>query len=285
MSDLMDNFCFSGNMEVVVQGKGAVPMEALQVGDYVKIGDGEAYEQVYAFGHRVPERSTEFVQLHTNTGAPLEMTGEHLVFLDGKPNPVRADSIKVGDLLKAGDKNAIVEKIELVTRNGIYNPLTSSGTIQVNGIAASNYISFQKQSKEYLELHGGIQLPLSHHDFAHRAMAPFRFYCTYFASCDINDANSGLPHYVSKGIDLIGWGQQQHVAVQLLLWLSFRVLILALALMLCMFLLIPAYLVSGSSIYQLQHLVSFRWRYVVHKNENKKGKLLADPSVQNLPLP
>merc|ERR1712176_74063 len=105
------------------------------VGDYVKIGNGEAYEQVYAFGHRVPERYTEFVQIHTtNTGSPpLEMTGEHLVFVDGKTNPVRADSIKVGDILlkAAEDKNAVVEKIELVTRNGIYNPLTSSGTIQV----------------------------------------------------------------------------------------------------------------------------------------------------------
>merc|ERR1711897_101496 len=114
--------CFSGDMEVVVQGKGPVPMEALQVGDYVKIGNGEAYEQVYAFGHRVPERYTEFVQIHTNKGAPLEMTGEHLVFVDGKTNPVRADSIEVWDVLKAEDKHAVVEKIEFVTRNGIYNP-------------------------------------------------------------------------------------------------------------------------------------------------------------------
>merc|ERR1712207_137441 len=137
-------------------------MEALQVGDYVKIGNGEVHEQVYAFGRRDPQRFTEFVQLHTKTGTPLEMTGEHLVFVDGKTNPVRADSIKVGDVLKAEDKNAVVEKIELVTRNGIYNPLTSSGTIQVNGITASNYISFQKQNKEFVEFQGGVEIMSSH---------------------------------------------------------------------------------------------------------------------------
>merc|ERR1719463_264714 len=100
-------------------------MEALQVGDYVKIGHGESYEQVYAFAHRVPDRVADFVKLHTNAGSPLEMTSEHLVFVNGKTNPVRAGSIKVGDILHAeGNNNAVVNKIEVVTKRGIYNPLT-----------------------------------------------------------------------------------------------------------------------------------------------------------------
>jgi len=207
--------CFSGSTEVVVRGEGAVAMEDLQAGHFVKIGNGEVYEQVYAFGHRVPERYTEFVQLHTNVGTPLEMTREHLVFVDGKTNPVRADSIKVGDLLKSQDNDAVVQKIELVHKNGIYNPLTASGTIQVNGIAASTYISFQKENNEYVELRGGVQIPVSHHQLAHLAMAPFRFYCTTLSICDTNGANFGMPFYVSKEIDLVEWGKQQHIAVQL----------------------------------------------------------------------
>merc|ERR1712176_1478428 len=117
--------CFSGNMEVFVQGKGATPMKALQVGEYVKIAnDGEGYERVYGFAHRDPDKYAEFVQLHTSAGTtPLEMTGEHLVFVDGKTNPVRADSVQVGDHLKAENIDAVVEKIKLVTRNGLYNPL------------------------------------------------------------------------------------------------------------------------------------------------------------------
>ena len=249
-------FCFSGKMEVVVQGKGVVPMEALQVGDYVKIGNGEAYEEVYAFGHRLPQKYAEFVQLHTSAGTPLEMTGQHLVFVDGKTNPVRADSIKPGDLLRAKGTSVVVEKTELVTRKGIYNPLTSSGTIEVNGITASNYISFQKENSEYFELPGGIAIPMSHHDLAHSFMTPFRFYCTSVATCDINDARSGMPVYVSNGIDLLEWVQQQHVVVQLSLYASFGMLMLASILMVCIALMIPASLMSGSSTFHLKRIVS-----------------------------
>jgi len=247
--------CFSGNMEVVVQGKGVVPMEALQVGDYVKIGNGEVFEQVYAFGHRVPQKYAEFVQLHTNAGAPLEMTGEHLVFVHGKINPVRADSIEVGDLLQSEGNDAVVRKIKVVARNGIYNPLTRSGTIQVNGIAASNYIAFQKENNEYAEFQGGIKV-MSHHDAAHIAMTPYRFYCTTLAMCDIDDTNSGMPVYVSMGIELIEWSKQQHILVQLFTYASFRMLLLASILMACAILMIPAYLLSGSPIFQMQRVIS-----------------------------
>merc|ERR1712176_53888 len=249
--------CFSGNMKVVVQGKGKVKMEALQVGDYVKIGNGEDYEQIYAFGHRAPNRDTEFVQLYTNAGSPLEMTGQHLVFVDGKTNPVRADSIQVGDRLQAETSDAVVKKIMLVTRNGIYNPLTSSGTIQVNGIAASSYIAFQKENKEYAEFQGGIEV-MSHHDAAHIAMTPYRFYCTALATCNLTDdaTNSFMPFYVSMGIELIEWSKQQHILVQLFTYASFRMLLLASILMACAVLMIPAYLLSGSRIFQMQRVVS-----------------------------
>jgi len=263
--------CFSGNMEVVVQGKGVVPMEALQVGDYVKIGSGEVFEQVYAFGHRVPQKYAEFVQLHTNAGTPLEMTGEHLVFVDGKTNPVRADSIKVGDVLQAEGNNGVVEKIELVTRNGIYNPLTISGTIQVNGIAASSYIAFQKENNEYAEFQGGIEV-MSHHDAAHIAMTPYRFYCTALATCDINDASSSMPVYVSMGIELIQWSKQQHILVQLFTYASFRMLLLASILMACAVLMIPAYLLLNSSIFQMQRVVSYISTIGVSINKGLKMK-------------
>merc|ERR1712157_531537 len=250
--DFFESLCFPGNMEVDVQGKGAVRMDELQVGDYVKVGNGESYEPVYAFGHRVPDKLTEFVQLHTHAGIPLEMTGEHLVFVDGKTNPVRADSIQVGDRLRANDGSAVVEKIMSVTRNGIYNPLTGSGTIQVNGITASNYISFQKENDEYAEFQGGVEI-MSHHDAAHIAMTPYRFYCTTLAICDMNDADSGMPYYVSMGIELIGWSKQQNILVQLFVYASFRMLLLVSILMTFA---VPAYLLSGSSFSQMGRTIS-----------------------------
>jgi len=241
--------CFSGNMEVFVQGKGAITMESLEVGDFVKVGEG--YERVYGFAHRVPDKHTEFVQLQFNEGTPLEMSGEHLVFVDGKTNPVRADSIQVGDRLQA-NSDAVVQKVELVARNGIYSPLTSSGTIEVNGITASNYVSFQKQNNEYVEFQGGIEI-MSSHDAAHIAMTPYRFYCTNLATCD---ANTAMPLYVSKGIELIEWSMKQHISVQWFVYLSFRMLLLASILMACAVVMIPAYLLSGSSISQMERVIS-----------------------------
>merc|ERR1711988_1349339 len=221
-----------------------------------------AYEQVYAFGHRVPQRYTKFVQLHTNTGILLEMTGQHLVFLDGKKNPVRADSVKVGDVLQAERKNIVVEKIELVTRNGIYNPLTSSGTIQVNGITASTYVSFQKENNEYVELQGGIEIPMSHHNLAHIAMAPYRLYCTTLATCDINDGESHMPVYVSKGIALVEWRKKQHIAAQLFVWASIVMVISAVIIVTCTVALsIPSFLMSGKSINHLRRIISLTSRF------------------------
>merc|ERR1712003_394306 len=142
--------------------------------------------------------------------------------------------------------------IESVTRNGIYNPLTRSGTIQVNGITASNYISFQKQNKEFVEFQVGVEI-MSSHDAAHIAMTPYRFYCTNLAICETNTA---MPLYVSKGIELIKWSMKQHIFVQWFVYASFRMLLLASILMACAVLMIPAYLLSGSRIFQMQRVVS-----------------------------
>merc|ERR1712207_132112 len=116
------------------------------------------------------------------------------------------------------------DKVEVVTKRGIYNPLTRSGTIQVNGITASNYISLQTENNEYVEFQGGVEI-MSHHDAAHVAMTPYRFYCTTLATCDVdvsdtNTNSGGMPVYVSMGIELIEWSKKQHILVQLFVYAS-----------------------------------------------------------------
>merc|ERR1711982_39158 len=99
---------------------------------------------------------------------------------------------------------------------------------------------------------------MSHHDAAHIAMAPYRFYCTTLAICNLTDdeTNSFMPSYVSMGIELIEWSKQQHILVQLFTYASFRMLLLASILMACAALMIPAYLLSGSPILQMQRVIS-----------------------------
>ena len=89
---------------------------------------------------------------------------------------------------------------------------------------------------------------MSHHDAVHVAMAPYCFYCTILATCDVNDANSCMPFYVSMGIELIEWSKQQHILVQLLLLASLTLMAFAIVV-------IPAYLLSGSSSFQMQRVI------------------------------
>merc|ERR1712176_950736 len=98
---------------------------------------------------------------------------------------------------------------------------------------------------------------MSDHNAAHIAMTPYRFYCTALANCNINDINSFMPLYVSMGIDLIEWSKQQHILIQLFTYASFRMLLLLASILVTFAVfMIPAYLLSGSSIFQIQRAIS-----------------------------
>mmetsp|Transcript_27315 Transcript_27315/g.41336 ORF Transcript_27315/g.41336 Transcript_27315/m.41336 type:complete len:428 (+) Transcript_27315:194-1477(+) len=160
-------FCFSGSSMVEVENKGYVKMMNLNLGDRIKVnGDGH-FEPIYSFGHKDSVSETQFLQITTSdTKKALEVTAGHLVAIEGGHH-VPASQIKRGDNLITGSNNnemASVTNIKTVTRKGIYAPFTASGTIVVNDIIASNYISFQ--DSEYLQI-GSIQTPLSYHWVSH----------------------------------------------------------------------------------------------------------------------
>jgi len=161
----VDPGCFSEDMNVEVLGRdgpASISIKDLQVGDMVKSTSG--YQPVYSFGHRHEMKITDFVQLHTDSDyPPLELTKEHFVFVDEtsylfgfwpQQKAVRADAVKVGDvLLLSGSSSKFSEKatvtaIDTVTKPGAYMPLTPDGTIIVNGIQASAYVSIEDQAKK-----------------------------------------------------------------------------------------------------------------------------------------
>jgi len=224
-----------------------VAMKDLQIGDRILTDSTNGvYETVYAFGHHQPNRKATFSQFYTTTNKqmPLEMTGEHLVFLQGKSNPVRASSVKVGDILQTTNDNgeaAIVQKIERVERQGLYAPLTASGTLVVTGIKASSYIDIlgdnKKQqsststaatfttSAESVVLLGGkhVEVPImSHQQFVHLMLAPYRLMCRTTATCEPSGNNNedGMPQYISFGIWLSRSATDRHIVVQTLLLLT-----------------------------------------------------------------
>jgi len=214
--------CFSEKATVQTLDKGVIPMKQLEVGDAVLTGKHhDRYEPVYGFGHRDPSKPAEFLKISTSKNtAPLEITGNHMVFVEGKDHPVRADSIKEGDSLKADDESFVsVEKIRKVTRKGLYAPLTPSGSIVVNGIVASNYISLQENAVEYAEFSNGVEISFFTQQLGcHMWMSPMRLLCIGVSSrfCESHDED-GLMPWIRFGQQFLEWGLKLNVFIQAIL--------------------------------------------------------------------
>eukprot|EP00547_Thalassionema_nitzschioides_P004427 CAMPEP_0194201202 /NCGR_PEP_ID=MMETSP0156-20130528/1530_1 /TAXON_ID=33649 /ORGANISM="Thalassionema nitzschioides, Strain L26-B" /LENGTH=1078 /DNA_ID=CAMNT_0038926333 /DNA_START=277 /DNA_END=3510 /DNA_ORIENTATION=+ len=147
--------CFSGSSLVELEnGKRNIRMQDAQIGDAVLTQDG-SYEEIYSFGHINPKQIAEFVQLQTKS-TTLELTSDHLLWLKGGFIP--ASLVKVGDILSNGE--AIVKR-QMVQRRGVYAPFTSSGTIVVNDVVCSTYITMQPDSA-YMKV-GIFVTPISWH--------------------------------------------------------------------------------------------------------------------------
>jgi hypothetical protein len=168
-----------------VVGQGPVQMQDLQVGDQVLIGspDNYKYQPVYAFGHLNKEALGAFYAIATKGGkTPLEMTGEHLVYLAGKLNPVRADSLQVGDVLLSIHGPTEITDIHVVEKQGLFNPLTADGRLVVNEITVFTYIALQENNSEHFEIvfgkGGDYKINLApHQSFVHLYLTPFRMLC------------------------------------------------------------------------------------------------------------
>ena len=229
---------FPGSAKVKVLGKSWVQMTELELGDMVFTGS--SYQPFYAFSHYKPRKKAAFLQIYTDSCSllgPLELSGEHLVYVSGKKHPVRADSIQVGDILiqhqQAGQPvveggEANVMKIGKVTKTGMYAPLTKNGYLVVNGWKVSTYMALQ-DSPEFVMLQAGaFSTHVSHQSFLNLVMSPIRLLCTSPAvghatkSRHCHSFNKeGLPQYVTTAIRHAHWLDAQHwnVVLQVLVFL------------------------------------------------------------------
>jgi hypothetical protein len=208
------SFCFSGDTIVHVLHKGPVAMKDLQVGDMV-LALHQNYEPVYAFGHYAPEELAQFLKIKTDDGISLEITAKNLVFVEGKTNPIHADAVTKGSILKGASglpnrKSLVVTDVSTIQKVGAYAPLTASGTLVLGQgmIQASSYISLQDKSSEFVELWDGRTIKaLPHHTFVHMALTPFRIMCHMGGGhnlvCQSYSDEEYMPSYVARGIDLV----------------------------------------------------------------------------------
>lgn len=194
--------------------KGTISMRELEVGDMVKNANGE-FDIVYSFGHYAPETKGEYIQVHvSNIEKPLDISTEHMLFVEGF-GAIPASTLRVGDkVVVAGAGVSNVTKITKVIGSGAFAPFTMSGTIAVNGVAASTYISLQKDAA-FLTINGQ-KVPFSMHTLAHVFQTPHRVLCKFYPSycMTVNYTRQGMSPWVAGPLRFSEWLLKQNTVVQ-----------------------------------------------------------------------
>jgi len=133
--------CFPSSAIVESLERGPIRMDSLKVGENVRTGIDGQFSRVFMFSHKDQYAMTTFVSLHTESGLSLTLSPGHLIPV-GSGNLVRADNVKVGDIVSTNSRiDDAVTRISRVRAQGLFNPHTLSGSILVNGILTSCYTS------------------------------------------------------------------------------------------------------------------------------------------------
>lgn len=209
--------CFSESAVVQVKGKGEVAMKDLNVGDKVLTGKN-TFQPVYSFGHHKEDSAeTDFVQLYTGDAGSskseaLELTGNHMVFVvdgNGKEITTRSDQVQVGDRLRLGGasgETVAVTQIDTIKKTGLFMPLTPDGTIVVNGVVASNYISISDSAPGVVE-HSQMFFSMNEQTLSHWWLSPYRMLCMGVSSgfCDNGDAGASAYELGEADVGILPW--------------------------------------------------------------------------------
>lgn len=191
--------CFSGSTMVQTKRGDTIRMDQVQLGDEVLTASGK-FEAVYSFGHFHDSMQATYVQFLPSM---LELSADHMVFLMDETTPVPASMVRVGDSLAPGGET--VTSINSIVRNGVYAPFTPSGTLIVNGIAASSYIALQEDSAT-LKI-AGISTGLSFQWLAHTFQFPQRIWCHTISCTGETYGPTGVSTWVQWPHETARWIQ------------------------------------------------------------------------------
>jgi len=156
--------CFSASTQVTLANGDVIPVNLLKHGDIVHSvnSNGEVVPSPFlGWLHHDDNVTTTFLRITTETGNTITISPLHLLMvtdnLDKRPSMRFANTVSVGDYLWSGGSGLTkVKSIVSKVQTGVYAPLTSTGTILVDGLLASCYAH------------------LASHDLAHLAFLPFR---------------------------------------------------------------------------------------------------------------
>lgn len=173
--------CFPASSTVELESGKVKNLDQLEVGDKVRVGSNE-FSEVYFFSTQLPESSTKFVKIVTDT-AVLSLTSGHYLYANGELT--LAEDVKVNDIvvLSNGTK-ANVKQVDSSWANGLYAPHTLNGDIVVDGVLVSTYTD------------------AVHPQLAHALLSPLR--TMYSAGISFGEKFSagakGLPSFLLKAL-------------------------------------------------------------------------------------
>jgi len=145
------SLCFPETSAVNVAGKGWVRMNLLQAGDQVECYNAElgttCWSPVLSFLHREPERMASYVVVQyyhpTHGYGTVTASHDHMLYLVEQGQMVAAGSLTAGQhLVVSKDGQLVTVEVTQLTETvakGVYAPLTSVGTVIVDGVVASCY--------------------------------------------------------------------------------------------------------------------------------------------------
>ncbi|KAM3929070.1 sonic hedgehog protein [Leptodactylus fuscus] len=191
--------CFPGSAMVWLEGGGRKAVKDLVPGDRVLAADGDGrlvYSDFLLFIDRQETVRKLFYVIETSQPTEtIRLTAAHLIFVsDSLSNATRsfksvfASNINPGDRVFIADptlrslKEVTVERVHLEEDIGAYAPVTSHGTVVINGVLASCYATIEE------------------HSWAHMAFAPLRFALKLFSFLSPQDSNPSPSHLHVEGI-------------------------------------------------------------------------------------
>jgi len=208
--------CFPSLASCQVEGRGAVLMKDLKLGDKVLVGEG-VYESIYSFGHRLDDSTPRDYLEITIASLKLELSREHMLFVEGR-HAIPASSIKIGDAVElSSGESTTVQSVRSVSREGVFAPFTPSGTIVVNGVKCSTFIAFQESETLWI---GSMNTRMTFHFLSRVFEAPHRTWCRYYSTCKMERyTESGISTWADAPRIFMIWVLKQHVALQALILL------------------------------------------------------------------
>lgn len=200
-------------MKVMTERGIAVAMSNLVLGDKV-LTRSNHFEPIYSFGHRHETIQATYLQIHVGQPdgeeeAILEMSTDHMVFVS-KDQTKPASSLSLGDSVwTANGTEATVTRIQTVDRRGAFAPFTPSGSIFVNGVVASTFVSLQ-EGEAYLQL--GVSTQFSHQWLAHLFETPHRLAFRLIGLEFVTDGNrsDGMSEWIYLPHQIATWLLHQH---------------------------------------------------------------------------